>query len=99
MLSTILENFHDARPLLYCVAVMEIIWFISAILKYRKTTWNLFYLMIMLYPFLWYFMAANHSYLHSWFAYREMAISVYAFAVWIVAVFSGSRKTEGWENR
>ena len=30
------------------------------------------------YPFLWYAVLTNHSYMHDWFTYRELAITVFA---------------------
>ena len=36
------------------------------------------WLLVMLLPFLWYAISKNHSYIHSWMAYRELGISVFA---------------------
>ncbi len=37
-------------------------------------------LLLCLSPFVWYDVMLNHSYLHFWFTYRELAIFVFAFA-------------------
>ena len=33
---------------------------------------------IALLPWVWYFLAANHSYLHNWFTFRAQAVSIAA---------------------
>lgn len=38
----------------------------------------LIYAVIGIYPFSWYFILKNHTYIHAFFTYREMAITVYA---------------------
>lgn len=42
------------------------------------TTALVSYFFIMLIPFMWYAVAKNHSYVHSWMTYREIAISICA---------------------
>lgn len=37
------------------------------------------FLVIMIMPFCWYILAANHSYIHTGFTYRELVIAVFAF--------------------
>ena len=37
------------------------------------------FLLIMVMPFCWYVVTANHSYIHSRFTYRELVITVFAF--------------------
>ena len=36
------------------------------------------YLLVMLYPFAWYFFTKNHSFIHNHFTYRELSISIFA---------------------
>lgn len=36
------------------------------------------YVIIAVYPFAWYFVLKNHSYIHCFFTYRELSISIYA---------------------
>lgn len=39
------------------------------------------YLLIGLGPFVWYFVIRNHSYIHPWFEYRELAVTMFALLV------------------
>lgn len=45
----------------------------------NKKHWPL--LIIAIIPFIWYFLVQNHSYIHAWFTYRELAIVVYVMVV------------------
>ena len=42
---------------------------------------------IMLYPFLWYAILSNHSYVHTFFTYRTLAILVFAEGCYITTCF------------
>ncbi len=52
----------------------------------RKAEWQLYrsvtlgLLLLCLSPFVWYDVLLNHSYLHYWFTFRELAIFAFAFA-------------------
>ena len=46
-------------------------------------------------PLLWYKLMGNHSYVHHWFTYREMAVSVFALLCMVCpAVFGQGKKRE-----
>ena len=51
------------------------------------------------YPFLWYAVLTNHSYMHDWFTYRELAITVFAVSM-LYSVISSKKKMreEGWHG-
>lgn len=74
-------------------SVMNISWkyvscawiIIIVLLIYKKITvkkWEfkhyIEYVVIGLLPFVWYFILKNHSYIHCWFTYREMTITIFA---------------------
>lgn len=44
---------------------------------------NIHFLLIAIIPFVWYMVLANHSYVHYWFTYRELAIFIFAILVWL----------------
>lgn len=48
------------------------------------------------YPFFWYIVFRNHSYIHYWFTYREIGISIFAIGCLLSTFFSTklSRKEE-----
>lgn len=48
------------------------------------------YVVIAIYPFIWFVVLSNHSFIHMYFTYRELTIVVYAAAIWIF----GERETE-----
>ncbi len=45
------------------------------------------YLLILLYPLVWYLVIKNHSYIHARFTYRILSISVFAFLIYFVNLF------------
>lgn len=47
--------------------------------KIRRAYYPLFLIALM--PFVWYLIFQNHSYVHSWFTFRELAITVYVLVV------------------
>lgn len=53
------------------------------------------YLLIALMPFAWYYVLPNHSWIHFWFTYRNLAITV--FALFCLLFFMG--KTRGDEEK
>jgi len=52
----------------------------NLIVKKQKINWIeiIVYLLIMVIPFAWFFVAANHSYIHYFFTYRDLTIFVMA---------------------
>ena len=53
--------------------------------KKEKIKFFLPYMIVGAYPFVWYFILKNHSYIHSFFTYREFTIALYACLVSIVS--------------
>lgn len=45
-------------------------------------------------PFLWYLVVSNHSYIHYWFTYRILAISIYAILLGVAKLFEQKIKEE-----
>ena len=43
-------------------------------------------------PIVWYFVVSNHSYIHYWFTYRVLAISVYAGLLLVASVFKTNNR-------
>lgn len=41
-------------------------------------------LLVSLYPYIWYFLLANHSQLHAWFTYRIQSITVFSIMTFLV---------------
>lgn len=59
--------------------IVLIIWFILFIVNRRKNIINILpILVISIYPILWYIVLANHSYMHFWFTYRSLGVTVFA---------------------
>lgn len=89
-----LESVIDVPMLLlYVVSVFFIISCLTLEKKTfsinKKTFGNLLpYILIGLAPFAWYFVIRNHSYIHPWFEYRELAITYYSLLIAISLLFN-----------
>lgn len=68
------------------VVICVIIAYILILMKNKKVNWHLAltFFVIALFPFVWYGVLKNHSYIHSYFTYRELAISICAFFTYIM---------------
>lgn len=42
------------------------------------------FIVIGIFPFGWYLILKNHTFIHYWFTYREMAVTIFAIMVWSV---------------
>lgn len=62
------------------LVVVSIVLFVFFARKTKTINWTviLTFGMLGLYPLVWYFVLKNHSYIHSWFTYRELAITNFA---------------------
>lgn len=59
--------------------IVLIIWFILFIVSKRKNVIDILpILVISIYPILWYIVLTNHSYMHFWFTYRSLGVTVFA---------------------
>lgn len=56
------------------------------------------YLLIALFPFVWFTALSNHSYEHYWFTYRELAVAVLAGSVAIMELLVPKKDVEENEN-
>lgn len=55
------------------------------------------FLIVILIPFVWYFILGNHSYEHYWFTFRELGIACFALFAYIFGIpqrFFGERKLQ-----
>lgn len=73
-----------AEGILIPCGILAIILLTVVLYRNRKDLKRVFlesipYIVIMLMPFCWYMIAANHSFIHSYFTYRELVIAVFAF--------------------
>ena len=71
-------------PWTYIIIGLIMLIILAVLFFNRKGLKNMFlFIIIMIMPYVWYFMAANHSYIHSWFTYRAQigSISCAFFAI------------------
>ena len=72
--------------------MLVILYFIYKIIKNKtKITKNTFlklipYVLIFMYPFAWYIVASNHSFIHSFFTYRLLIVSVFALLSGVASI-------------
>ena len=64
------------------VFVFLVILFIKTIQNKKNYFGNGHYLIIAVMPIAWYVVTGNHSYMHFWFTYRELAILIFAILIW-----------------
>lgn len=88
-LEVLAKNIYVGYGSLLCVSVFVTISVIIAIFCKIKF-WNkiIVFLICALFPFAWYMIAANHSYVHAFFSYRELAITVYALCSLFVGCYA-----------
>ena len=81
----ILRNFYIYAGVLgILLFVIIIIWLLSGMRRYRKevTVRNLLPLcMAACMPIVWYLLLANHSYIHYWYTFRILTVSIFAVAM------------------
>lgn len=82
-----LQSSWALMMLIACVA-----WMMYILIK-KQIRWNLLVTLafIGIYPFLWFFCLKNHSYIHGWFTYRELAVSIFAMLSYIMVEITGIR--------
>ena len=88
------RQWEAARNSVWKLALIALfVYWLYKVLRVGKIHINLLvpYMIVAIYPFVWYFVMKNHSFLHYFFTYRELAISLYAFAAMCVAVHKGER--------
>ena len=86
----IIRQFGSSIQLSWAFIVLGlcIAWLLYVIRK-KCINWKLIITLgfIACYPFVWYFVLKNHSYIHCWFTYRELAISLFAMLSYIMMEF------------
>ncbi len=74
-------------PIKYIFLLLILILVISLIIRMVKDKKiylkNFHYVIIAAIPFAWYMVLVNHSCVHFWFTYRELAIFIFAILVWL----------------
>jgi hypothetical protein len=75
-----LLGYHRISQLVVFVFILVLIFFLLRYFNFRKQTGKkiLPWLFIATIPYLWYLVAANHSYLHCWYTYRNQFMSIVA---------------------
>ncbi len=89
-LEVILRNIGANKMCLVLIAFIFVVFFIHGIWQKRTVDMksiNISVLLCALLPFMWYVVVSNHSYIHYWFTYRILAISIYAGFILIVKLF------------
>ncbi len=94
-LDVLAKNIYVGYGSLLCVAAFVTISVIAALFC-KIRFWNkiIVFLICALLPFGWYMVAANHSYVHAFFSYRELAITVYALCSYAVMLLSEVRNRQ-----
>lgn len=72
----------------FCIILYKIIKKQKANLK----SVNIGVLLCSILPFMWYVVISNHSYIHYWFTYRILAISIYAILIFATTIFCEKKR-------
>lgn len=90
VLLAVFANFSSMTNIYYIVVLILILIFLISVIK-KQQNYQLknlvkqrHYLLIALYPFIWYGVIKNHSYDHSSFTYRALFVTIFALMVMIV---------------
>jgi len=91
-LDVLVRQFEGAYQITW--PVLTIILVVLLFFKGIKLKKGMFYvlipcLLISFYPMVWYVVLKNHSYIHYWFTYRELGISLYAFITFAMIYIGG----------
>lgn len=91
----LLRNFGVRKVFLLILGILTILCMMIRIWKKIKFKWkDILLVAFAILPFGWFFIAANHSYIHYWFAYREIAVTVYALTLAGVEAITRRPETE-----
>jgi hypothetical protein len=64
-----------------------------------QISWKyLIFVVIALYPFVWYFVLKNHSYIHNFFTYRNLSITVLSLLFLLQFALNAIKNTIKEEN-
>lgn len=88
------EQLHSSFQITWVVILLAAATvFLYRLIKGKKVNWNLLLTMgvIGAMPLIWYFLLKNHSYIHHWFTFRELAISIFAGLTCMI-LHGGGRK-------
>lgn len=93
---------HEPFGLCLLLAFLFLAWKIyrhrkEIILAERKVLCKLLGI-VACYPFFWYAVLTNHSYIHNWFTYRELAITVFAVGMLYFVISSEENRQEEWHE-
>jgi len=81
------RNADVCGSLLDGVFVIAAILMICALLmKYEIASSNYALLLLCVYPLAWYLVTMNHAYVHYWFTYRELSITVFSLLTFAVSL-------------
>ena len=86
----IIKNIGANKLCLLIVVLVFVAIIMHGILKKRSMDFgklNFAVLLCAILPFIWYVVVSNHSYIHFWFTYRILAISIYAVLVFVIKMF------------
>lgn len=90
------EQLHSSFQITWVLLLLAAVgFFLYGIVKYKKINWNLIFTQAVIgaFPLIWYILLKNHSYIHHWFTFRELAISI--FSVLICVMMHGGKIKHG----
>lgn len=85
----------DMLPLTFLVVLLSVL-VVMAVVRFNKSGWKVSVLLLIIacMPYLWYLLAANHSYQHWWFTYRLQAVTVLSLLLAVGSIVDWRRWRE-----
>ena len=98
VIEVVLKNIGANKLYLLVAVILAVAIAIYGIWKNRQVDLknvNISVFLCAVLPFAWYVVVSNHSFVHYWFTYRILAISVYAMLLIAISVFIKEDKRIG----
>jgi len=74
--------FNDITIKIFLVILL--LWLIILLISRKNKIINMLPILIIgIYPYIWYSVLKNHSYMHSWFTYRSLGVTVFSVLVFM----------------
>ena len=90
------KNMEICPRLIVVLSILFILYIILKMLRngvnMQKIKCNIIFLVVAFMPFIWYFALKNHSYIHAFFAHRELAVTCLAILFYLVSIVSDTSR-------
>ncbi len=97
-MSAIEANFNFLPLVFMNLILLTLLIFSILYFKKKGITKAILYLAVAFVPYIWFYVTANHSYLHNWFTYRIQAIAISGVFLAFISLVDWERFSERWSK-